>query len=178
MQIVEHSSDQYKPRTVHNAESSDLNVAFALDFNTAGERLTKKSANGKYVAISLNMESIEAARILYKASKYFNVETLNIAGNGIYSLADCGWTQEFLNQWIFDVISLVHKHRPFSKIISGGQTGVDLAGGVAAEVLSIPCVMTFPKGLIQRDINGKTITQSKEELMDKVNYYVDLIKKD
>lgn len=72
----------------------------------------------------------------------------------------------------------MNKHRPFPKIISGGQTGVDLAGGVAAEVLSIPCVMTFPKGLIQRDINGKTITQSKEELIDKVNYYVNLIKKD
>lgn len=178
MQIVEHSSDLYKPRTLHNAQSADLTVAFAIDFTTAGERLTKKAANWRYVAISLNMESIEAARILYKACRHFNVSTLNVAGNGIYSLAEFGWTQESLNQWIFDVIALVHKHRPFDKIISGGQTGVDLAGGVAAESLSVTCVMTLPKGLIQRDINSKTITQTQKELMDKVNYYVNLIKKD
>lgn len=176
MLIIEHSSSSYAPRTYHNAGTADLTVAFAIDFNTAGERLTQKAAKEKYVAVPLSMDPIVAARRLYKACKHHNVKKLNVAGNGIYSLVKKGWTQESLNQWVFDVISLVHKHWPLQSIISGGQTGVDLAGGVVGEVLGIETVMTLPNGYLQRNAEGVDITQSVDDVIENVMSYVELFK--
>lgn len=178
MLIIEHSSSSYAPRTYHNAGTADLTVAFAIDFNTAGERLTQKAAKEKYVAVPLSMDPIVAARRLYAACKRHNVKKLNVAGNGIYSLVKKGWTQQTLNQWVFDVISLVHTHWPLESIISGGQTGVDLAGGVVGEVLALETVMTLPNGYLQRNADGADITQSVEDVVENVMYYVELLKKD
>ena len=69
MKIVEHESAQYKPRTVHNAHTADLTVAFAEDFNSAGEKLTKREAGDRYVAIHLSTDPLVAARMLYAACK-------------------------------------------------------------------------------------------------------------
>lgn len=37
-----HRSASYPPRTFENADRAHMTAAFALDFSTAGERLTKK----------------------------------------------------------------------------------------------------------------------------------------
>lgn len=176
MIVVEDSSEKYSPRTYHNAGTADLTVAFAIDFETAGEKLTKKAAKEKYVAIHLSMDTIEAARKLYVACKRHNVKKLNVAGNGIYSLIKHSWTQESLNQWVFDVISLVHKHWQLEVIISGGQTGVDFAGGVVGEALNLEPVMTFPKGYLQRNSKGVDIMNTEQKLLDEVKHYVSLLK--
>lgn len=177
MELVAHPSSSYKPRTVHNASTADLTVAFAEDFHTAGERLTKKEAGKKYVGIPLSLDPIEAARKLYVACKVHNVKTLNVAGNGIYSLTEKGWTQESLNQWVFQVLLKVHEHLPFVKIISGGQTGVDIAGGVAGCAIGLDVTMTFPKGFMQRNVDNVDITQSIDEIRKTVNEYVAKIDK-
>ena len=83
--ILEHNSSSYAPRTYHNAQIADLTAAFAIDFSTAGEKLTNKAAQEKYIRCDLRKEPIELARQLYKGCRAYHTKTLNIAGNGIYT---------------------------------------------------------------------------------------------
>jgi hypothetical protein len=172
LKIVEHSSSKYTPRTYHNAKTADLTAAFAVDFTTAGEKCTHKAAGDAYVALPLTQDWLESARWLYIATKSLKEPVLNIAGNGIYTLAKHGWTQEQVNQYVYDVLKKVHAYRHFKTIISGGQTGVDIAGIVAAVALGIPAEAMLPKGFIQRYEDkvdrGYTEQQIRERIMTQV----------
>lgn len=176
MKLIAHSSPKYRARTEHNATSADLTVAWAEDFDSAGERLTKKLAGDKYLATHLSTDPVHAARILYKQCRDRGVRVLNIAGNGIYSLSDKGWSQGTLNFWVYQVLALVHKHYPLEMVISGGQTGVDFAGGVAAEVLGLNPVMTFPKDFLQRTLTVHDFTQTEANVMAEVERQVEDLK--
>jgi 1-aminocyclopropane-1-carboxylate deaminase/D-cysteine desulfhydrase-like pyridoxal-dependent ACC family enzyme len=174
--VQEHKSSSYAPRTYHNAHSADLTVAIAVDFSTAGERLTHKAAGDAYLAIPYHTDITEAARTLYREMRKRNAKSLNIAGNGLHTFTKYGELQYSVNLYVYTVLSLVHKHWPIEAIVSGGQTGTDLAGGVAAEALNIPCTMTFPKGFKQRFANGIDIVQSEEQVLEQVNMWVELLK--
>ena len=169
--IVEHSSSSYGPRTFHNATLSHLTVRFAVDFNTAGEKLTERASGGgiRLLDVPLPCEALDPARALYARLKRLDAEVLNIAGNGIYSMMEKGGLdQAQVNQMVYDVIKLCHKHYPITIIRSGGQTGADLAGGVAGYKLGIPTIMTFPKGFRQRDVNKQDANHTEEEIREQV----------
>ena len=177
--IQEHGEFGYRRRTQFNVDNSDLTVAFGLDFNTAGEVLTKKLAVKKneqaFVAISLDYEPIGAARILYKTIKTLNntgntIKTINIAGNGIYTLNKFDISQTSLNRYMFLVLQKVHEHLPIAMIRSGGQTGVDTAGIVAAIALNIPSACTFPKNFTQRNEKGFDYNSNEKAL--RRNFYM------
>ena len=54
--FLEEKSRGYKVRTIKNA-SADVTIAMAIDFNSAGEKLTKQSVifqKKKYIPIRLN----------------------------------------------------------------------------------------------------------------------------
>lgn len=178
MKLIEHSSPLYSPRTYVNAEKAQLTVAFAVDFNTAGEKLTHKAAGISYVRCRLKDPWIECARDLWRACRKHGVGTLNVAGNGIYTLMKHGITQQDLNLYVYRVIAQVHEYSPIQMIVSGGQTGVDLAGAVAAELLGIPCEMTFPKGFKQRYENGEDSDHTEQEIIDQVAYWVGVLSRD
>ena len=174
--IQEHKSSSYTPRTYHNAQTADLTAAFATDFSTAGEKLTNKAAQEKYIRCDLRKEPIELARQLYKGCKAYHVRTLNIAGNGIYTFyKQSSYTQEDINKIIYDIVSKVQEYYPIEKIISGGQTGVDWAGGVAATALGIECIMTLPKGFKQRWKDGIDRDVSLQGLYMRLQLDVDKI---
>ncbi len=175
--LQEHKSDKYGPRTYHNANSADLTVAFAVDLHTAGEVLTHKAAGDRYIGFQLTDEttSLELARQLYRKMKSMNAKSLNIAGNGIYTLSKHNCSQQFINEFVYDVLSRVHEHLPIEKIVSGGQTGVDIAGAVAAKKLNIPAVITFPKGFMQRFEDKRDIFQTKEAVEEQINYWVNAL---
>jgi len=172
MQVREHKSDKYPPRTELNANSADLTVAFAEDYESGGERLTRKlaEARGKerYIALPLSMEPIQAARQLWRRCNDLGVKTLNIAGNGIYTLNKYGWTDHSVNEWMYQVLKHVAAHHPFELIVSGGQTGADFAGGVVAEALGIDVIMTFPKGFLQRTLTQHALTQTEADVRREV----------
>lgn len=152
--VTDHQSSGYRERTKYNADSAGLTVAVAANYATAGERLTKSVAGEKYLAIPLSVPPKTGGVRLAKAMRQLDTTTLNVAGNGIYTLAPDGHTQASVNQHMYELISAAHALRPITKIVSGGQTGVDLAGAVAAERLGIPAVVTLPRGFVQRDVNG------------------------
>ena len=132
----------YPTRTRENAEWSDITLALATDFNTAGERLTKNAAKDKYVSYQLSKLANKAEDIandlynqIQSKGKTKNIK-LNIAGNGIYSLNE---EQSYYNDLMTEVLQkLLDKGITISSIRSGGQTGIDEAGIIAAQRLNIP----------------------------------------
>ncbi|WP_425953151.1 hypothetical protein [Ralstonia pseudosolanacearum] len=175
--IAQHPSAKYAPRTFHNAKSADLTVAFAVDFNTRGEQLTKEAAGGgdRYLALSLPGDALKDARVLFAALRRVNAKVLNVAGNGIYTLRPRGVSQEECNRHVYEILKKVHAHWPIERIVSGGQTGIDLAGGVAGFALGIDVVMTLPSGYLQRHEDGVDMKFSEDEIRNQVEQGVEVV---
>ena len=187
IQITE-STGSYAQRTRENITWSDVTLSFANDDTTAGERLTERVANeqGKYISeylpATLDMSGIKR-RVRNQVIGMKNDQSyghrgkslptnnikLNIAGNGIYTLLPKGITQEQLNDYVTEYIKeLIANGVTISEIRSGGQTGVDEAGIVAAQRLGIPSSVHAPKGFIFRNAEGKDIS-NKEAFVSRFN---------
>ena len=164
--VAAHKSPSYAQRTFHNARAADATVAFAVDFASKGEILTKKAAQGRYLAVPLNLMQPpeDAARLVFEHLKRLNARSLNVAGNSIKTLAKHGVTQQAANRWVFEVLEKVHEHRRIDRVHCGGQTGVDLAGAVAGVALGIETLVMMPAGYRQRGIDGKDRDGSREEI--------------
>jgi hypothetical protein len=174
LDILAHAQRAYPPRTYENARCADLTIALALDFETAGERLTRKAAGDRYLALPLSEDPLSSARRLWRTltdlggSFADRKPVLNIAGNGIYSLGKAGWTQAALNAHLYAILAPVHTHLGFSLVVSGGQTGIDVAGGIAAHALGIPVRMTLPAGFLQRGLDHKDVDRTEADIRDEV----------
>lgn len=170
IEILEHKSSSYGPRTYANAAAGDVTIALAVDYSTAGERLTHKAAGKKYLKLDPLIDDLQNSRKLWSRLNLLRIPNpvVNIAGNGIYTLVKHGWTQDRINRYVLAVLERAHLHYPISKIISGGQTGVDIAGGWAAVKLGIDCMLTLPKGFVQRHEEGIDVTHTREEIMAQI----------
>lgn len=156
--LVAHTSANYALRTRHNAATADVTLAFALDFMTAGEKLTKSAAGPRYAGFPLAVgeDPVLTARAVYRAvALQRRARVLNIAGNSLHTLAQQGIGQAAINMWLYGVLTMVHAHHPFERVISGGQTGVDTAGLVVALALGIQAEGTLPKGFRRRAADGR-----------------------
>ncbi|ASV42519.1 hypothetical protein 2016DhaA_0715 [Vibrio phage ICP1] len=173
--IQEHKSSSYAPRTYHNASVADITVAIALDFDTAGEKLTKKAAGDKYIHFDLRSDPLPCARVLYQRMKRDGCKTMNIAGNSIYTCQKYGWIQEKVNLWLLHLLSPIHEHIGIDHLYSGAQTGLDIAAGVCSVIMDIPCTMTLPKGYKMRFEDGKDIEQSQHDVYNYVMRMVEEI---
>lgn len=171
--VLEHKSAFYGPRTWENAAKGDVTIALAVDYSTAGEKLTHKAAGDKYIALPLTEDALENARTLYRLIKWrdfdmFHSVVINVAGNGIYTLHKHYLDQLSVNQLVHSVLSTVHIHYPIGKIVSGGQTGVDMAGAIAGYKLGIDVELLLPKGFIQRGIDKIDRQHTREEIEQQV----------
>lgn len=170
LRIREHASGSYGPRTWENAKKGDVTVAFAVDFETAGERLTHKASAGKYIGLPIasglmNAEhALQCARQLFAFARSKNARCLNVAGNGIYTLSRHGLSQREVNRFVASVICKVQAHWHLNLVVSGGQTGVDIAGGVAGVFAGLPVEMTLPNGFLQRGADKMDRRHSQEEI--------------
>jgi hypothetical protein len=170
--LVEHKSAYYGPRTWHNA-AQGVTLAYAVDHTTAGEKLTQKAAGDKIVKISPEFcDDIQAARYLYAMLRHYNCRTVNVAGNGIYTFAKHGFGQVNVNDAITNILHTVHMHWQIEKVVSGGQSGADLAGLIAAERIGIDSVGTWPKGFKMRFADGKDVNHTKDEIMGIIDAYL------
>lgn len=159
-----HASSEYRPRTLANAHAADVTVAFAVDFNTAGERLTARVAGRRYLAIAYDTNPAIAAEALLAKLRQAAASVLNVAGNGIYTLKTAGHTQADVNAWVYAVLKQVLVHTNLTCIRSGGQTGIDQAGLVSAVALGIPAVGLLPKGYRQRLADNRDVNRDVAEL--------------
>ena len=177
----EEPTSGYRTRTVKNA-SADATIALATDFSSAGERLTKSSVlnqNKKYIPIDANTLEVTEARvnkivdtinsIPNKQGDLFGGTTngfsLNIAGNGIYTMKG-KYTQEQVDEFTYQLLKSVLQSPRLNKEItllrSGGQTGFDEAGIKAGVRLGIPTLALAPKGWTFRDVTGRDINSEEQ----------------
>ena len=151
----------YKPRTIKNA-SADATLAFAIDFATSGEILTKESVitqGKKYIPIDVNdADSIFNYQHVIDELNNCGAKTLNIAGNGLYTMKN-RYRQIEIDMIVYDVLSnvLPNLENKIELIRSGGQSGFDEAGIKAAIKLGIKALVLAPKGWIYRDADGVDI---------------------
>ena len=158
--ILENNSPSYRVRTEENILLSDGTLAFAVDFETAGERLTYNLClkHKKPILRILLREPFrdieEVAEKVVPWLKKHNIKKLNIAGNGAYTLKG-KFHQEDLTSYLYRILKKVIKFHKLDEIRSGGQTGVDEAGVRAANTLHIPAIALYPKGFKVRLEDGK-----------------------
>lgn len=163
--LFEHQHPSYPPRTRLNAQMADLTCAIAADLSTAGERLTAQMAADRYLPLPLFLEPEEAAERLSKMMRDRRARSLNVAGNGMHTLHQKGWSQDRLDDWVLSAIRQAHAAFPIAWIHSGGQTGADSSGAVAALALGIPGRSLFPKGYRQRSEKGFDFSGDPAALM-------------
>jgi len=162
--LIEDSSTSYRARTLINANNADITISFAYDFETAGEKLTKSAAGKKYIAIDKNQCHKTAAGNISWVLGLRDCATLNIAGNGIYTLAKYGVTQNLANLYVYRVIQELSQLYKIDSIRSGGQTGIDTAGLVAGIALNIDVIGLYPKGFKRRNSNGVDFLSNEEQI--------------
>jgi len=188
----EDPSTGYKGRTMKNA-SADATIAIAADFNSAGEKLTKNSVisqGKKYIPVNaenleVTEEKINTIATLLKDTNSYSFDkdnnkvlSLNIAGNGIYTLRNYNnYTQQEIDDFTYKLLDGVVKKLAKSvspitigSIRTGGQTGFDEAGAKAGMKLGIPTLILAPKGWKFRNRKGQDIsneTAFKERFIEK-----------
>jgi hypothetical protein len=172
----EHSKTGYKWRTIDNAKA-DITIAFAIDFSSFGEILTKNSVishGKKYIPVDVSTLDITEDLVTYIINEINStsitkdiftgekIGTLNIAGNGIYTLKG-KYTQEQCDSYLLELLTVIINDKRLSvkivEVVSGGQTGFDEAGTKAADkIQGIKSTVLAPNGWLFRDITGKDIT--------------------
>ena len=178
---ITESEGWYPVRTKENITWSDVTLAFVIDDTSKGEQLTEGEATRQqkyaweYLPNGLDMAAIpRLARNTVigmrneqsyghkgKALPTTNIK-LNIAGNGIYTWLPKGITQEQLNDFVTEYIrELIRNGVSISEIRSGGQTGVDEAGVIAAQRLGIKCSVHAPKGYTMRGANNRDVNDKQ-----------------
>lgn len=171
LRVAESTSSSYAPRTWFNARQAQATIAFAIDPHTRGELLTRRAAGERYHFVPLDVSgdpTVAAREVFRHMARRMQASTLNVAGNGIYTLAPHGLTQAALDMWIFQVLGKVHEHHAIEQIFTGGQTGVDLAGAVAGVALGIDVTVTLPRGFKQRDIDGVDRDHTRAEIEEQI----------
>jgi len=155
----------YRTRTIKNADA-DATLAFAMDFNTAGERLTKQAVRDNkkmYIALHIKKLSSELEQTIRSLNKIGKSEIiLNIAGNGIYTLKKYHITQNYIDEIVYlflkEIIESSDSKFSIIGIRTGGQTGVDEAGAKAGDKFQIPTLVLAPKGWVFRNEYGLDIS--------------------
>lgn len=175
IQFEEEPSDSYPERTRKNA-AADATIVLASDFSSPGEKLTYGSVvsqGNKYIPLNISTVSqtvehkssnspsrvvptdnmglqVTQARVDHIVNELNakGAKSLNIAGNGIYSLT--GYTQKQVDDFMYSLLKAVVESpnlaTKITSIRSGGQTGIDEAGAKAGIKLGIPTTVLAPKG--------------------------------
>ncbi len=172
----EDTDDGYVGRTIKNA-SADVTIAIASNFDTAGEKLTKSSALKQgNVFIPIQLANIRTGELLMKSvdeisSTILSLNkpsiTLNIAGNGMYTLRNTylstqKLTDFFIYTLIKELIEKLSTNVTISMIRTGGQSGIDEAGAKAGVKNNIPTLVLAPKGWRYRDMWHQEIINEKQ----------------
>lgn len=142
----------YEYRTFINAYGSDATVSAAVDFDTAGEKLTKRFAtggvlrwdrlNGKYagtigngkrtrfIAVDHNADDFEAAvnKIVDQLNETYRLKndnplTVNFAGNGMKTLVNNNVTQADADAFAYRLMRAVMESPRRRFVIANARTG-------------------------------------------------------
>lgn len=160
------SASGYPARTVMNARLADCTIAFAINFSTPGETLTRNSvarADKLYASIyAMTAVPEYHYKEIIESIRYYNCRTFNIAGNGIDKFYFSGrFEQHDVDAFVLDSIKKINSETKIEHIRCGGQSGADEAGAKAGIILGIPTLILAPKGWMFVNKHGKTICDEK-----------------
>lgn len=176
--ILEEDQDAgYTARTEINAREADVTFAIAINFESAGEKLTKSAAlkyKKLYIPVSPFGDIVDKSnKIVEKINQHFDnkkIITFNIAGNGIYTLKGA-LTQEQCDDFTYNLLFLIVNHphlkTKIKSIRSGGQTGFDEAGIKAGIKLKLDTIAYYPRGYRIRDLESDK-TQTREQVFKRL----------
>ena len=187
--IMEDSARNYGHRTWANAAWSDLTLALATDFSSPGEVTTRRAAGDKYLRyqltsnlkrlITFNQDGEREARKIARMIRnhtYYKEDgiRLNIAGNGLVTLLKSGVDTRTVAAFISNIFTACKDEGvKILEVRSGGQSGVDEAGIIAAQRNKMKCSILAPKGFRWRDKKGDEkegrtafVNRFKEEYID------------
>ena len=187
--IMEDSARNYGHRTWANAAWSDITLALATDFSSPGEITTRRAAGDKYLRYQLDRtlkrlitfkkdgerEAMKIARMIRNHTRYKEDGIrLNIAGNGLVTLLKSGVDTQTVASFLSIVFSACQNEGvKILEVRSGGQSGVDEAGIIAAQRNKMKCSILAPKGFRWRDKKGDEkegrtafVNRFKEEYID------------
>lgn len=170
--VIEYTTASYPGRTAVNVRESDGTIAFAYNFDSAGEKLTEKMCK-QYKKSILKIQLREPLRDIDEVASHIidwlrnhNIKHLNIAGNGIRTMQGI-FTQETLDTYLYKIFKKVLESYPLEHARSGGQTGADEAGVKALDQLGIETTIVYPKGYrirtLTEDIYDKAIASKRFE---------------
>lgn len=179
--VIEHHTASYPGRTAVNAKESDGTIAFAYNFDSAGEQLTEKMCK-QYNKPILKIQLREPLRDIDEVANHivnwldkYQIKHLNIAGNGIRTMKGI-FSQETLDTYLYKIFEKVLSHHPLEHIRSGGQTGADEAGVKALDQLGVDTTIVYPKGYrirtLTEDFYNKDIAAKRFE--QKINPNLEL----
>lgn len=160
IKFIEHHEPGYALRTVANARAAGVTLCFGMDFKSPGMRLTHKAAYGKYFPVNMlykfdDKMLNELVCFIFDRSP----DEINIAGNGLYNM-NC--TQEQCNDYILDVMKQVTECFQNIDYRGGGQSGADLAGGIAIDKLGLNYTCLAPKNWLFRASDGIDIKNNPD----------------
>ena len=181
-EFIEDEKRGYAHRTRKNTEWADITLAIAADMESQGEKTTMKAAGDRYVGYQLpenfadvchfsNPMCDMAEEIVGKLKAHPNFKQeglkLNIAGNGLPALSRHGITTWMIKNLLWYVfIRLKNEKVHIGEIRSGGQTGVDEAGIIAAQQFRIKCSVLAPKGFRMHYEDGVEI-EGREKFVER-----------
>lgn len=151
------SATGYRGRTIENVRSADVTLQFAVDYTSAGERLTSSTVGqlGKpSVQVDMN-QPIDYTSIARRVAEISGGKpiSINVAGNGIYTVKG-KFTQQEFDSILEKTLAEILKSTQITEVRSGGQTGADEAGVKAAAKLGIKAKVLAPSGYKFRNIEG------------------------
>lgn len=187
--IMEDSARNYGHRTWANAAWSDITLALATDFSSPGEITTRRAAGDKYARYQLTRDlkrlivfvqdgKREAKKIARMIKCHYRYKAggirLNIAGNGLVTLLRSGVDTESVALFIGMVFAACKEEGvKILEVRSGGQSGVDEAGIIAAQRNKMKCSVLAPKDFRWRDRKGDEkegrgafVKRFREEVID------------
>lgn len=165
IEFIEHKDPGYASRTLTNAKEANLTIAFAADFKTGGEILTRNLVNAygnKYLAVDIFKIDMVKLEENLRRLHIFDGYRLNIAGNGLYTLIDYLIAQEDIDKIVKEVLEDLFFIPDILSVQTGGQTGADEAGIKFAKDYNITIIKCIaPRGWLFRDINGNDIADEQ-----------------
>jgi hypothetical protein len=162
------TKEGYPARTAANVRAADVTIAFAKNFATPGERLTRRLAGRKYVPVLMDTSPGEAAEALVSGLLRLGLTgsvTVNIAGNALDKL---GTPQESADLWVRSVMERVVEKIKIVAGRSGGQSGIDEAGARALLELGVPTTVLMPRGGTVRTAGRRDVSESKSATRDRL----------
>lgn len=105
--LVEHKSSQYPPRTFENVKNSDGTIRLAINFGTAGERLTLKAINQyNKPYIDVDVADPIGHEVVVKWIIDNDIKILNVAGNRESTFPGI---EDFVEKYLSKVIEILFK---------------------------------------------------------------------